>query len=462
MKKIIVSLLLFTLIGIQAQNKQILYGFDKIPQGLLLNPGQENSYKSHIGVPLLSGLSVNANVSGITVADLFRDDGLGGFNGTDFNDKLDAAVDNLEDKDYVSFNAQVEVISAGYRLSNRDYLSFGFYEEIDVFVGFPKELFILADEGNLNNLGKVFSASNVSVKAEVLGVLHAGITRRFNNRITAGARLKLYSGALSLKSPNNKGTLVTRLGADGSYITTLNNLDGEANSSGVYDEDDEVDISVGSVLGSTFLSKNIGVGIDLGFTYHINEQLEITGSILDLGFVNYSKNVRNGVVNGNYSFSGLDFGYDENRDYIQELNDDFSDKVIREENNESYSVLRPIKINGSVRYSFGKSRNLETCHDIRFKDYYDNAVGAQLYAVSRPYGLRMALTGFYEHKFAKFINTKVTYTIDDFSASNIGLGISTNFWKLNVYGLVDNVFRVGDIADANTASLQFGINFIFN
>lgn len=462
MKKIIVSLLLFTLLGIQAQNKQILYGFDKIPQGLLLNPGQENTYKSHIGVPLLSGISVNANISGITVADLFRDDGLGGFSGTDFNDKLDAAVDNLGNKDYFSFNAQVEVISAGYRLSNRDYISFGFYEEIDVFVGFPKELFILVDEGNLNHLGRVFSASSVGVRAEVLGVIHAGITRRFNNRVTAGARLKLYSGALNVKSTKNEGTLVTRLDADGSYLTSLNNLDGEVNSSGIYDKDDEVDISAGDILGSTFFGKNIGVGIDVGFTYHVSEQLEITGSLLDLGFVSYSKNVRNGSVKGNYNFNGLDFGYDENRDYIQELTDDFSDKVVREENSDSYTVLRPIKLNGSVRYSFGKSRNLATCHDIRFKDYYDNAVGAQLYAVSRPYGLRMAFIGFYEHKFAKFLNTKVTYTIDDFSASNIGLGVSTNFWKLNVYGLVDNVFKVGDIADANTASLQFGINFIFN
>ena len=74
----------------------------------------------------------------------------------------------------------------------------------------------------------------------------------------------------------------------------------------------------------------------------------------------------------------------------------------------------------------------------------------------------MALTGFYERKFSKYLTTKVTYTIDDFSASNIGLGVSTNVGKINVYGLVDNVFKLGDVADANTASLQFGVNFIFN
>lgn len=462
MKSSILTFFLFCVMITQAQNKQILYGFDKIPQGALLNPGQENSYKAHIGFPLLSGVSLNANISGITVADLFRDDAIGGFSGTDFNTKLDKAINDLDDKDYFSINAQIEVISAGYRLNNQDYLSFGFYEELDVFVGLPKDLYVLANEGNAAHLNKVYSASEIAIKAEVLGVLYAGITRRFNNRITGGIRLKLYSGALNVNSSNNQGSLVTRQGADGIYTTTLSGVDAGVYSSGVYDEDNESDVTVGKVLGNSFLSKNIGVGIDVGFTYHINEQIELTGSLLDLGFVSYSKNVRNRLFNGGYSFSGFGTETIGGIDYIENLEDDFLEKVSDEENKESYSVLRPIKLNSSIRYSFGKSRYEANCHDIRMKDYYDNAVGAQLYAVSRPNGLRMAFTGFYERKFAKFLNTKITYTIDDFSASNIGLGISTNIWKVNVYGLVDNVFKLGDIADANTASLQFGINFIFN
>jgi len=63
MKKIITPfLLLFCIVAIQAQNKKILYGFDAIPQGLLVNPGQENPYKSHIGIPVLSGLHIDAKI----------------------------------------------------------------------------------------------------------------------------------------------------------------------------------------------------------------------------------------------------------------------------------------------------------------------------------------------------------------------------------------------------------------
>ena len=119
------------------------------------------------------------------------------------NTKVDNALLQLGDKDYASANAQIDVLNFGYKLNKRDYLSFGFYEEVDVFVGFPKQLFTLVNEGNANRIGETFTASNVAVKAEVLGVLHAGISRRYNNRITAGARLKIYSGALNINS-NNK------------------------------------------------------------------------------------------------------------------------------------------------------------------------------------------------------------------------------------------------------------------
>lgn len=462
MKKIIVVFFLLCFIFTQAQNKQILYGFDNIPQGLLLNPGFETTYKSHIGIPIISGLSINVSTSEITIADLFRDDSVSFFSGTDFNTKLENALARVDNDDYASFNMHVEVLSAGYKLNNRDYLSVGFYTEADAFITYPKDVFRLINEGNASYLGETFSLSNPMIKAEVVGVLHAGISRRLNNQLTVGARVKFYSGAINVTSTDNTGTFTTQIGTDGIYEHSLNNIDATVSSSGIYNSENQTDLSAGDIFGNTFFGGNFGFGFDIGMTYHYNEQIELTASLLDIGYINYSKEVRNGTVNGDYTFSGVDFQYSGSANYFQDLQDDIDANVRREENNESYAVLRPIKFNSSFRYSFGKSRYESNCHDIRLKDFYDNAVGAQLYSVLRPNGLRWAFTSFYERKFAKFLNTKVTYTIDDFSATNIGVGISTNIWKLNVYGMVDNIFALGDVANANTASLQFGINLIFN
>ncbi|MCH2032222.1 MAG: DUF5723 family protein [Tenacibaculum sp.] len=450
-----ILLMLFTVV-VTSQNKQILYGFDNIPQTLLLNPGAKTNYKYHVGVPLLSGISVQANMSGFTIADLFRNDNV------DFNTKLDNVLNQLDNNDYIALNTQVEIINAGYQMNDKDYLSVGFYTEVDVFSIIPRDFLELLRDGNAPNLNRSFLFSRFSTKADVLGVLHAGISRKINERFTAGVRLKIYSGSLNVLTNDNQGSFTTRLGTNGIYEHTLSGLDLAGYSSGFYGSDNEFDIEVSDVLSKTFLGPNLGLGIDIGFTYQMDEQTEFSASLLDIGFINYSDLLRNGTVTGDYVFSGIEFQYDgSNPNYWQDLNDDISASVPRSENKESYSVMRPMKFNAALHHYFGKSRREESCSDISYHSYYDNAVGAQLYSVIRPIGPQFAFTGFYQRKFSEKLSSRVTYTVDDFSYTNFGIGISAHIWKVNLYGAVDNIFNLSDIADANSASVQFGINILF-
>lgn len=430
---------------------------------MLLNPGQETTYRAHLGIPFLSGLHANAGISGFTVSDLFGVDGTGVINNLNFNQKLSNVLNQIDNKDYLTANTQIEILSGGYKINDRDYLSVGYYTEFDAFAGFPRDLLLLARDGNEPFIGETFFASDLRFKADVLGVLHAGITRKIHNRLTVGARFKIYSGSLNISSTRNRGTLITTENPEGSYNIRLSNLDASYNTSGFVDEeDDSSDITVGEVFGNTIFSKNFGVGFDVGFTYHHNEQIEITGSLLDVGFIRYAKNNFNYYLNGNYSFSGIDYVFGEDSEFFEEFGRELEESVVFSEDRGSYLVSRPVKLNSSFRYSFGKSRYHSTCHDIRMKDYFDNAVGLQVFSVIRPNGARMAFTGFYERRLADFLNTKVTWTIDDFSATNFGLGVSAHIWKLNIYGGVNNIFGLNDLSSTHTASAQFGLNLLFN
>ncbi len=450
MKKILFFLLIAVGNKLTSQNKQILYGFDRIPQTLLINPGVKTNYKYHIGIPLLSGISANVNASGITIADLFRDDNI------DFTTKLDNTINNLERNDYAYINSQIEVLSAGCQLNKKDYLSVGFYNELDVFLTIPKDLLKLTKDGNAGFINKRFLFSDIVVKADLLGVIHAGISRKFNGRLIAGARMKIYSGILNVTSTGNRGSLTTRLSPNSIYEYSLNNIDIAYYSSGLSGN------SIDKNVRKLFSGNNLGVGFDIGFTYLINDQTEISGSLLDIGFINYSDKINNTSVNGNFTFTGIEFQYDgTNRDYWQELEDKIKGQLSNEDNQESYSVMRPLKFNFALKYSFGKSRGEESCSDMSFNNYYNNSVGIQTYSMITPIGPRLALTGFYERKLSEILNTKITYTVDDFSYSNIGLGISANIWKLNLYGLVDNILKLSDIADTNSSSFQFGISILF-
>jgi hypothetical protein len=441
---------------VYSQNKQILYGFAEMPNTLMVNPGAETNFSFHAGIPALSGFSFNIGATEGKLSDLFLKDN------TAFNTKFENLTEKLTNRDFLSFNMQIDILNGGYRLDQKTYLSFGLYQEVD-FVGYyPKDVAEFLYYGNQPFINKTIHFSDLKFRAEMLGVLHAGLSYKLNKKLNIGGRFKIYSGSLHASSNNNSGTFNTDVAVNNVYMHNLTNVDVTINSSGLFDADENLNVGIKDVIGNTILSKNIGVGIDVGFTYHSTPTLEFTGSILDIGFVSYSKDIRNLTIQGDYQFDGVEFLYDSNnRDYWSQLDSDFKAKVPRETNENSYVAWRPIKLNGAVKYSFGKTRSKE-CYDETFKEYYNNSVGLQLFAITRPLSTQIAATMFLEKNIGENFHAKFTYTVDDFSMSNIGVGVSTQIGIVQMYGLVGNVLKLSDLTEATTASLQFGVNLIFD
>ena len=438
-----------------SQSKNVLFGFSETPQTLLLNPGLETNYKYHIGIPLFSGFSLDAGTTGVVLSDLLS-------KGGDFTNKVTQVIDKLSSEDYVSFNSQAEILNLGYRLDDKTYLSGGFYTEIDFIGYFPKDVAILLHRGNGAYLNKNFSLAQLTMRFDVLGVLHAGVTRKISDKLTVGGRFKVYSSSLNMNTSGNTGTFTTREGTDNILKHYLNNVDFAFNSSGIYDGE-VVSIDEGSIATNTLLGGNLGFGLDFGFTYHVSKQLEITGSILDFGYINYSKKIKNKTIKGSYDFEGIDFQFDgSNASYWENLTNDFNDRLPRIDNADSYSLMRPTKIFGGIKYSYGESRiNQGTCYNTYDKEYYSNSIGVQLFSAIRPLQPQISLTAFYEKIIGENFNAKFTYTVDEFTYTNLGVGLSTNIGLVNTYFTVGNILGLNDIGIAKGASFQFGMNLIF-
>ena len=455
LKYIFLFLFLLFLNKTNCQNKQVLYNFAELPQTLLLNPGAETNYKFHVGVPLLSGFSAEFGSTGTVISDVFAADN------RSINDKVSEVLSKLNTRDHAKFNFQIEVLNGGYRYDDKNYFSFGFYEEIDAISYFPKDPITLLTEGNAAYINRSFDLSQILYKVDVLGVLHFGMTREISEKLTLGARFKIYSSALNMESNNNTGTFTTVNGNNNIYTHYLNNVNLDLRTSGLV-KDNEIIDEPKDYLGNTFFGSNLGVGVDFGFTYHSSKQLEFTGSIIDFGFIKHKKNIKTSYVNGSYVFEGIEFTYDpSNPNYWNDLDADFKAKVPSGANQDSYISWRPTKLNASFKYSFGERRS-KYCYDNTYKDFYKNAFGVQLYSVFRPLSPQLAITGFFEKSFSEKLHAKVTYTIDDYSFYNIGAGISAQIGRVNFYGMVDNIAQFNDIASANNISLQLGINVIFN
>ena len=436
-------------IAIQAQ-QHIAFSFGETPQTLMLNPGSETNYKSHYGIPVLSNFQLTIGNTGFQMGDLFSNDS------RSFNEKFEKVLNQLEPDDYINLNTKIDVLSFGYRYNNKTYISGGFYEELDLMVYFPKDAIEGLYYGNDPFFNRSFSISQAIMKADLMGVLHAGISKKIDEKLTIGGRFKIYSSSLNVETNNNSGSITTTTNNTNITRLTLQNLDAGVSTSGIDNIEEDV-------LSNTFLGGNLGIGFDVGLTYHFSPQIEFTGSILDLGFVKHSKNTRNFTAKGNYVLDGINFEYnpDDPIDYWEQLSIDFKARIPNEETEDAYTSWRPMKLNAALKYSFGERRN-KFCYTKTHKQYYYNSIGFQIHTIMRPLKPQFSFTSFYEKSLSQKIHTKFTHTINDYSSTIFGAGASLQLGKLHVFGALDNVLGVRDLSTLNTISLNFGLNIIIN
>ncbi|NNE77564.1 MAG: hypothetical protein HKN31_10885 [Pricia sp.] len=467
--QIFFAVLFWACFAIQGQNKQLLYDFVEIPQASMINPGVETDFQWYSGIPAISGLSFQAGSSGITVNDLFANDGL------DFNDKVrNRAIFGMTPRDELSGTLQFELLNIGFRGKDPDYFySFGIYNESDAIGYWFRDYAILAFEGNADRLNQRFELDHLKTRGEMVNVFHFGINRRMNDGLTIGGRAKIYSSIFDFNSTKNNGYFVTRPGVNNIYASTLN-VDMQMRTSGLNELKDAVDDEniASTLLKRAFFGGNLGLGFDVGFTYHLNEQTVVTGSLLDLGFIYHANDVKNFTLNGNATVEGIevilpDAISDPDTDFWQDLVDEVEGFVPFEENEKSYISFRPTKLYGSLRYNFGEpitSRMNCDCNPSvtgnAARAKYTNSLGGQLYVINRPRGPQGALTAFYQRRFGNFMSIKTTYTVDKFSFSNVGLGLNLQAGPLNFYLMADNLLAYRNLADSHYTSFQLGLNII--
>ena len=423
--------------GVFAQNKQILYDFNEIPQSLILNPGVETDFKWYAGVPLLSGVSGYVGANGISVNDIFAEDGV------DINIKVrERALNVLKPRDEFSTTVQIEYFNGGFRSNDPSvFYSFGGYFEIDNITFWPQDYAYLIFDGNADQLNREFDFGDLNSRGSMVNVFHFGINKKVDRNLTIGARGKLYSGIVDYSSTSNKGYLVNTQGQNNRIATTLD-ADLMLRTSGfqALDEASDSDTAAGQFVKRAFFGGDLGLGIDVGFTYHLSERTTITGSVLDLGFIHHGNDAQSYSLNGKATVEGIEIDILENfanlnRDFWQDLVDEVEGLIPFETDTDSYVTFRPTKLYASIRNDFGEPVNngggqidcdctAGSSGAVELRTKYRNSIGGQLYMINRPRGPQIALTGFYTRRFGNFLALKGTYTADKFSYTNVGLGMN--------------------------------------
>ncbi|MGB5941414.1 MAG: DUF5723 family protein [Leeuwenhoekiella sp.] len=437
------------------QDRQ-LYGSQDLPQGIMLNPGGRTVMNFHLGMPLLSGMHLRSGSSGVTVGDIFNAD-----SALNFNALVNDVVENLGPNERIFARQKLEILSFGWRSKQDIYFSGGWYQEADAFTFIPKDVVDLVYFGNAPFVGRFFNFSRLNLTAEALSVFHFGINKKVTDKLTLGGRFKVYNSLANASSTRNTGSFVTLDTPQGvNYFSQqIRNLNLELKTSGISG------IEASDLVSNAFLSGNLGLGIDLGFNYQINDRWDWSGSIIDLGFVSHSKNIRNFYAEGSYTYNGIQLEFDENASdenltpYLRILQDDFLESFSYGDRQGNYTTWRPARVYTDLSYGF--MRDLDECHcKSAAETTYKMKTGLLLTSVLRPYRPSYSVTGYLEYRVLRGLRTRLTYTADTYSANNIGLLFSATVKNINFYLATPSVLALSDWSTARTGGIQLGFQYI--
>lgn len=298
-KNIIITLLLLCSIGVAAAQTTLktAYFMDRMTTRHELNPALMNEY-GYFAIPALGDINVGINSNLSIDKLLFPMDN--GTLATFAHPDVDSAefLSGLNNNNTISQDFSLQVLGFGFH-------AWGGYNTFDISVreklsmNLPKSLFEFLVGGTS---GSSYDMAGIGLDVNAWAELALGHSRRINDNLTVGAKVKYLVGAANanleidqMYFSSNSKELMLNLNAVGNAAITGFPLVGAVD-----------DIAFDAFDMSSGLSS--GLGIDLGATYEW-EDFTFSLALTDLGYIRW-KNPSTITLGDSINFSGfssLDF-----------------------------------------------------------------------------------------------------------------------------------------------------------
>ncbi|WP_417129646.1 DUF5723 family protein [Phocaeicola sp.] len=293
----------------QAQYLRSSYFMEGTSARLQLNPGLQPT-KGYFNIPVIGSfnMSASSNVLGTSdIIDIIN-------SGSDLYSN-DALFNCLKADNRMNVNLNTDILSFGW-YRGKGFWSFNVGLRTDFGATLAKDMFSMMRTMNGFSLEDVagtnqsYNLSNQTLNLKAYAEIGLGYSRRITEKLTVGGRVKVLLGLaraemninqfdLNLDVPNpnymnnqnyeSRGELSPSdwygahysYSADGNVITTLKGGGMTFDNNGMIDNF-ELDASDLGIAGS-------GFGIDLGASYKVWDNLTVSASILDLGFLKWKE-----------------------------------------------------------------------------------------------------------------------------------------------------------------------------
>ena len=284
-----------------------------------LNPALTPT-KGYFNLPVIG--AVNATVGSTSlgyqdIIDIIDDGG-------DFYTKPDF-MNRLKDNNKLNVNFSTEILSAGW-YKGKNFWSFNIGLRTDIGANLTKNMFTFLNE--METVEENWRNSNYDISGQQLNInayteIGLGLSRQINSRLTVGARVKALLGIGNMELKLNRVAMSANLPSDQqinqwsseSYWNSMTPSQAAQAAQELKDKFNNyhANLTVGAELKSSFKGLELqeeegkdyvtdfdfdsgklgiagyGFGIDLGASYKILDNLTVSASVLDLGFISWSK-----------------------------------------------------------------------------------------------------------------------------------------------------------------------------
>ncbi len=353
------------------------------------------------------------------------------------------AINNLSETGNVLRGVlEIETLSLGYRFGKIQ-VGISHAQKTDLFMSYPKSMAKLFFEGNGQFIGQDVALDNqLNLTSYNEFALHGAIEL---SKLTIGARAKYLTGIANASVSKNELSLFTDSDV---YQLTLN-TDYQLNVSTLVNTDDlaNFNLTLGNYSTSDLFTKNVGIGIDFGVTYQVNEKLKLAASVIDLGKINWTENINNYSSEGSSTYNGFDFSQFANNSSVTfDTAIDTLETVFNfEQTNENYSTTLPTKIYLSGKYQLNQMIQLGGL-------FYNEIYEGQNFPV-------FAISG--NAKVTKLINAGIVYSGRKDSFLNLGLNFAVKLGPAQIFATTDNILAVANPFEKSNVNVRGGINVLF-
>jgi len=464
---LIVLLAAFSFTAASGQTSQVLY-YMNLPQNHSMNPALRPTNSVYVGLPVVSGFNLTVNNNFLNFSDLIikgqSSDSLITFLHPDYN--VDQFISKLNKKNSVSPEISVQLFGLGFAAGN-NYFFLDINDRVESNVVIPKDLITLMLKGNEGFAGSTIDLNALRLDARWYREIGVGMSRSFN-KLRLGIKGKLLFGIANM-SVSNKDLGIH---VNDDYSHTLN-ADMTVNFSApvnVYTSNnnkidsiafDDSRFNTGSGIRSLLMQTgNPGFALDMGATYELNDKIELSAALLDLGFISWQKDVTKLVAKSHFDFSGLSMvdvlkGDKTFKEVGDEMTDSLKNAFSVSSTNSGFSTWLPASLTLGGSYKLTKDITMGVVSYSRF-------IGRQV---------REAVTVSANANFGSLFSATLGYTMSNHRADNIGAGIAFRGGITQFYIMTDRIpvswtKLKGDSSaifpsNWNTLNLRVGMNLCF-